>query len=143
MISTPLGAAFIALNPWIPVLSAIGIRLGFTLFTIGVTVKYNSTERLKNLPTNDQCSPTMSLSPQRNVRDRVSRVIADLAGATVWITKDVVLLLISFFLIQISRESSDILLQYTSLKFHLDYAKVISNSLHIYQTIHQLLIPNI
>ncbi|RHZ44420.1 uncharacterized protein CDV56_103014 [Aspergillus thermomutatus] len=92
MVSTPLGAVFIPLNLWIPVLSAIGIRLGFTLFTIAVTVKYNNnTGRLKDLPTDDQFSPTMSSpSPQRNVRDRVSRGIAALAGATTeWITKDV------------------------------------------------------
>ena len=103
MVSTPLGAVFIALNPWIPLLSAIGIRLGFTLFTIAVTVKYNNnTERLKDLPTDDQFSPAMSShSPQRNVRDRVSGGIASLAGATTeWITKDVVLLLISFFFLK-------------------------------------------
>lgn len=132
MVSTPLGAVFIALNPWIPVLSAIGIRLGFTLSVIAVTVRYNNnTEWLKNSPTDDQFSPSMpSPSPQRIVRDRVSRSIAALAGATEWITKDVVKLLISFFLTQISRESSDILLQYSSLKFHWDYAKVICNSPH-------------
>ncbi|KAI0537873.1 major facilitator superfamily domain-containing protein [Xylaria digitata] len=123
MISTPLGAAFIAVNPWIPVLSAIGIRLGFTLVTIGTTIKYGNKERLKNLPKSDQSSPTWSPSRQTNVRDRVSQVLADLGGATVWITKDIVLLLIAFFLSQINRESSDILLQYSSIKFHWDFAK--------------------
>ncbi|KAF2970819.1 hypothetical protein GQX73_g2829 [Xylaria multiplex] len=82
MISTPLGAAFIAVNPWIPVLSAIGIRLGFTLVTIGTTIKYGNKERLKNLPKNDQSSPNRSPSLQRNVRDRVSQVLANLGGAT-------------------------------------------------------------
>ncbi|KAI1163010.1 major facilitator superfamily domain-containing protein [Nemania serpens] len=123
MISAPLGAAFIALNPWIPVLSAIGVRLGFTLITIGTTIKYRNLEQLKDLPTNDQYSPTGSLSARTKLRDRVSRVIADLGGVTMWITKDVILLLIAFFLSQISRESSDILLQYSSVKFQWDYAK--------------------
>lgn len=143
MISAPLGAAFIALNPWIPVLSAIGVRLGFTLITIGTTIKYRNLEQLKDLPTNDQYSPTGSLSARTKLRDRVSRVIADLGGVTMWITKDVILLLIAFFLSQISRESSDILLQYSSVKFQWDYAKVISNSLHLYRTTDHLLITNI
>lgn len=131
MISAPLGAAFIALDPWIPVLSAIGVRLGFTLITIGTTIKYRKMERFEVPPKNDQSSPTTSLSPQTKVRDRVTRVFADLGGATTWITKDVVLLLIAFFLSQISRESSDILLQYSSIKFHWDYARVFSNSLQV------------
>lgn len=127
MFSIPLGSAFISWNPWIPILGALGLRLAFTLFTIGVTVKY----RLgTTVPENDdQPLPIISSSPRRNVRDRVSSGIEKLAESSVWITKDVILLLVAFAVTQISGQSTSVLLQYSSLKLHWDYAKVLFSSL--------------
>lgn len=130
MISTPLGAAFIATNPWIPLLAAVGIRLTFTLVVIGVTIRYRNVERFKDPSMLNGHSSTTLLSPQISLRDRARRVIADLAETAVWMTKDVILLIVAFFFIQISRESTDLLLQYSSLKVHWDYAKVSGKSLH-------------
>ncbi|KAL2867573.1 MFS transporter [Aspergillus lucknowensis] len=68
IVSIPLGAALIPLNPWIPVLGAIGLRLLFTLSTIAVTVKYHKHGRHKDALTDDQSlQSTSSSSPQTNL----------------------------------------------------------------------------
>ncbi|KAI1745725.1 major facilitator superfamily domain-containing protein [Xylaria scruposa] len=115
LISTPLGAAFIAVNPWIPIVTAIATRIVFTLVLFAASVRYGDAERLtKKSPTNDvdESSP---LSNETGAQRRY--------GAISWITKDVALVLFAFFCVLVNREASDLLLQYSSIKVHWDYAK--------------------
>ncbi|KAI8945871.1 major facilitator superfamily domain-containing protein [Xylaria longipes] len=119
LISTPLGAAFIAVNPWIPIVTAIATRIAFTLVLFAGSVRYGNAERLKKKsPTNDIDESSPAASPLPNDTGAQYRY-----GAVAWITKDVALVLLAFFCVMVNREASDLLLQYSSIKVHWNYAK--------------------
>ncbi|KAI0192750.1 MFS multidrug transporter [Xylaria flabelliformis] len=116
LISTPLGAAFIAVNPWIPIVIAIATRIIFTLVLFAASVRYGNAERLtKKSHIDESSSPASPISTETGSQRRY--------GAVSWITKDVALVLFAFFCVLVNREASDLLLQYSSVKIHWNYAK--------------------
>ncbi|ATY60309.1 MFS multidrug [Cordyceps militaris] len=136
MVSIPLGSAFLSINPWIPVLGSVGalaatlivVVLSFGRFLPSSPAKYqsipdNDTESNVNDGTDthinsENGSATSSLDHQQ--KPAVSKRTR---GFGPWLSKDVFLMLVAFFCCQLSRQFSSVLLQFSSFKFHWDYAK--------------------
>lgn len=136
LISIPLGAALIAVNPWIPVLSALGFSAAATLISFFFTLKYSKYIDVKpkgtnlSVSSNDDDSPSLAYPPAKTTWSRWRQHVTDLAAdISPWLNRNVLLMLVAFFFCQLSRQFSSVLIQYCSYKFNWGYAKVSSGPL--------------
>ncbi|KAK5996533.1 Efflux pump ustT [Cladobotryum mycophilum] len=123
LVSIPLGSSLISVNPWIPVLGAIGFMAVATLFAFLFTLNFPSFETTKHSHESDEMSPLVPSAPSSNLRDQLYQTTTKLVDACGWLTKDVLLMLVAFFCCQLSRQFSGVLLQYSSFKFNWEYSK--------------------
>lgn len=130
LISIPLGAALIAVDPWIPILSALYFSAITTLITLFFTLKYakfidSSSSQNKQSSDSDDGSLHLSIPVKKRLWDRWSQSVSNLAtNVSPWLNVNVVLMLVSFFFCQLGRQFSSVLIQYCSYKFKWDYATV-------------------
>ncbi|OGM41898.1 MFS multidrug transporter [Aspergillus bombycis] len=123
LISIPLGSALISLDPWIPVLGSLGFMALGILFALLFAPNFvNSAAKSQDCERDIQSQGPNSVAPGK-MRDRLSYTWAKVGDNCQWITRDVCLMLGAFFMCQLSRQGSGILLQYSSFKFNWGYAK--------------------
>ena len=125
LISIPLGSSLIALNPWIPLLGAIGFMAVATLFALIFVPNFTAPivarqTSIRGDTTSASSASTMAKGSQSRLSDIKSRV----EEASQWINRDVLLILGAFLICQLARQVSGVLLQYARYKFDWEYAKV-------------------
>ncbi|KAH6623941.1 MFS multidrug transporter [Chaetomium tenue] len=133
LISIPSGAALTNVDPWIPILGAVGFSATTTIVAFLVVMKYGKfvdsdvhkrhTQRLDS-DDDSQDLPSPLAKKHFKLRDQWSQSATQLiASVTPWLNRNVLLVLAAFFLCQISRQFSSVLIQYCSYKFNWDYAQ--------------------
>jgi hypothetical protein len=131
IISIPLGSALLAVNPWIPVLGALGLLGLTTIITFLSTLNFASYPANKHIFEGEIVATNTLSTLFGKTENRFSQILAKLTGSSPWITKNVLLMLMAFFFCQLSRQFSNVLLQYSSFKFNWDYAKVTTSKPHV------------
>ncbi|KAJ5503320.1 MFS multidrug transporter [Penicillium fimorum] len=126
LISIPLGSSLISVDPWIPVLGALGFMAMTIVFGLIFTPNFGNPYMKLQCPESDEVLSDLPSAPSGKIRDRLSQTMTKLVDSCQWITMDVLLMLGAFFVCQLSRQVSGILLQYSSFKFNWEYAKVTS-----------------
>jgi hypothetical protein len=132
LVAIPLGSALIAVNPWIPILSAIALMIVVTIAALLFSSRFDPPPT--HIQQNElEETPLMPCLPRSGeMRALLGESATKLAAATTWITRDVLLMLVAFFFVQMSRQSAHVLLQYSAYRFHWSYAKVRRKTLYSY-----------
>ncbi|OQD60699.1 hypothetical protein PENPOL_c021G03643 [Penicillium polonicum] len=125
LISVPLGSSLISVNPWIPVigaLAAMAVTIAVALiFTPNLAPSHKVQQSLEDIDihlSQDELSPLST-----KIRDRLNQSMAKWVDASQWISKDICLIFLAFFVFETSRQVTGVLLQYSSVKFNWEYAK--------------------
>lgn len=126
LISVPLGSSLISVNPWIPVigaLAAMAVTIAVALiFTPNLAPSHKVQQSLEEIDIH--LSQNELATPSRKIRDRLNQSMAKWVDASQWISKDICLMFLAFFVFETSRQVTGVLLQYSSVKFNWEYAKV-------------------
>ncbi|KAK2594401.1 hypothetical protein QQS21_007907 [Conoideocrella luteorostrata] len=124
LISIPLGSLLISVSPWIPVIGAPALMALATLVALLYIHNFASSHTNKHMLDSDDSSWSLPSASSKKTWYQLGSTTWKLASASGWITKDVMLMLVAFFLCQIGRRCSSVLLQYSSVTLDWEFATV-------------------
>ena len=125
MAATPLSAALMSKNPWIPfILSSIIQFIGFLLaFSIPETLSID--KQTQRNPMQAEEAEASQNSKTNSLRSRLLGLFQDGSkkDRSKWMGSNVQLLLFAFFVTTLSKQSMQLLLQYVSKRYNWSFAQ--------------------
>jgi MFS family permease len=118
-----------SISPWVPYLGSSAIMvLGICLAVLLIPETFPTTKRIQSQDQNDHATTPLLQDPQDDLAPSPGNPHKEsykLAEAGPWIKRNVAVILIisCFFVSELGKQVAGVLLQYTSKKFHWNYAK--------------------
>lgn len=136
IVATPISAVMMSTDPWLPYLVGLAIILIFfpLLFLVPETIEEAREKARKTLATGDHHLPEALEPPSKGTLFATiySRVQTFLQSTQfMWRNSNVLLTLLAVFVGILSKQSTSLLLQYASAKYHWSIARVSSPSLRL------------
>lgn len=129
--ATPISAVMMSTDPWLPYLAGVAVIVIFLplLFLIPETIEEAREKARKTLATEDHDLPEALEPPSKTTLLAIiySRVQTFLQSTQfIWRNRNVLLTLLAVFVGILSKQSTSLLLQYASAKYHWSIARVSS-----------------